>query len=77
MKMLVGVLLVATVAGTQCCDARHETFVANEEAATLCRARGGVAIVDIVRDDGNHSFSVLRQCAFPYDPKVLGERDAK
>lgn len=73
MKCILFSLLMATAAET-CCDSKHDGYVLAAENAKICLAKGGIPITEPVLDEGNHTFNILRQCAFPCDQRLAVEK---
>lgn len=72
MKVLV---VAVAVAATQfCCDPKHEGYATSAESVSICAAHGGVPISEPVLDDGQHTFQILKQCAFPCDQRISVEK---
>jgi hypothetical protein len=67
------IVLLATV-GMSCCDPKHDGYAQAQGNIEVCKLRFGVPITEPVVDQGGHVFNILTQCAFPYDPKIQGER---
>lgn len=73
MKML----LLATVfaAGVEtCCDGNHWAYEQNSQAAEVCKARGGIVILERLRDEGGHVFLQLKSCSLPCDQRLTVEK---
>lgn len=73
MKVALFALLIATTAET-CCDPKHGGYESAAENSKICIAKGGIPITEPVVDEGNHTFQILRQCAFPCDQRLAVEK---
>jgi hypothetical protein len=73
MKFLL-LALVATAGAEQCCDGKHDGYALAAENAKVCAAKGGIPITTPVLDEGNHTFNILTQCAFPCDQRLAVEK---
>lgn len=68
-------LLIAVVAaGVSCCDPKHDGYAVAADNAKICVAKGGIPITEPIVDDGQHTFQILRSCAFPCDQRLTVEK---
>lgn len=65
-------LLIAVSTG--CCDAKHDGYTIAAEGTKLCVAKGGIPITEPIIDEGQHTFNIMKQCAFPCDQRLTVEK---
>lgn len=63
-------VVLATATAAQCCDpASHsrltEQAALDAKATVACEARGGIPMLEVVRDPEGHSFVHLKTCTLP------------
>lgn len=66
--------LFATAVSAQCCDPMHNGYEMAAANVAVCTAHGGIPISEPIADQTGHTFNILKQCAFPYDPRITVER---
>lgn len=72
-RCIIAVLALMSI-GAACCDPKHDAYAANARVIKLCEDRGGIPITTPITDQGEHTFQVLQQCAFPCDQRLPAER---
>lgn len=68
------ILIVLLCVSAECCDKKHGAYEENAKSVEICKARGGVPVVDIVEDEGGHRFIVLVRCEGLLTLPLKGEK---